>query len=84
MIRDTLRIKAEIIAEHFDPMTLKEMSGWEFLPEVARIKEQEAEGQQMMQQYQMQHGTNGARNKQGHATAAGDATAAADSPTRHV
>ena len=38
MIRDTLRIKAEIIAEHFDPMTLKEMSGWEFLPEVARIK----------------------------------------------
>ena len=54
MIRDTLRIKAEIIAEHFDPMTLKEMSGWEFLPEVARIKEQEAEGQQMMQQYQQQ------------------------------
>ena len=52
MIRDTLRIKAEIIAEHFDPMTLKEMSGWEFLPEIIRIKEQEAEGQQIMQQYQ--------------------------------
>ena len=54
MIRDTLRIKAEIIAEHFDPMTLKEMSGWEFLPEVIRIKEQEAEGAQMMQEYQQQ------------------------------
>ena len=84
MIRDTLRIKAEIIAEHFDPITLKEMSGWDFLPEVARIKEQEAEGQQMMQQYQqdmashqdgaMMHGW---RSRVSPTTAAG-------SPTRHV
>lgn len=32
-IRDALRIKAEIMAEHFDPMTLLEMSGMDMQPQ---------------------------------------------------
>ena len=37
-VRDLIRIKAEIIAEHFDPKTIRELSGFDFLPEVVAIE----------------------------------------------
>lgn len=45
-IRDTLRIKAEIIAEHFEPQKLAEMTGFKWMDEAALAQQQ----QQMMQQ----------------------------------
>ena len=53
-IRDSLRIKAEIIAEHFDPMTLREMSGFDYLPEIVKLNEQEQEYKAIMPMYQAQ------------------------------
>ncbi len=44
-IRDTLRIKCELIAEHFEPQKLAEMTGFKYIPA--------AEMQQMMAQQQM-------------------------------
>jgi len=41
-IRDILRIKAEIIAEHFEPATLKLMTGIEVLPDIAYAKAEQA------------------------------------------
>lgn len=38
--RDALRIKAEIMCEHFTPDVLREMSGYDQLPEVMRMQEQ--------------------------------------------
>ena len=35
--RDVIRLKAEIIAEHFDPATLRELSGFDQLPEIAAL-----------------------------------------------
>lgn len=49
-IRDTLRIKAEIIAEHFEPMVLMEASGIK-LPTKAEVQQQ---AMQAMQQQAMQ------------------------------
>ena len=37
-IRDTLRIKAELMAEHYSPETLRALSGYDFLPEVVKIR----------------------------------------------
>lgn len=60
-VRDNIRIKAEIIAEHFEPETLAEMSGWLQSPEAGQIdrRHQMVEGQRQqammaMQQAQMQ------------------------------
>jgi hypothetical protein len=36
-IRDTLRIKAEIIAEHFEPQKLAEMTGFKWMDEAAQL-----------------------------------------------
>jgi hypothetical protein len=44
-IRDTLRIKCEIIAEHFEPQKLADMTGFKYIDPVAM--------QQIMQQQQM-------------------------------
>lgn len=43
-IRDILRIKAEIIAEHFSPQTLQIMTGIDVLPDEAYAQMKEAEG----------------------------------------
>ena len=37
-IRDTLRIKAELMAEHYSPETLRTLSGFDFLPEIVKIR----------------------------------------------
>lgn len=51
-IRDTLRIKAELIAEHFEPPALMDLSGMK-LPSAAEIQAQVAQAQmQAMQQGQ--------------------------------
>jgi hypothetical protein len=39
-IRDTLRIKAEIIAEHFEPQKLAEMTGFKWMDEAALAQQQ--------------------------------------------
>ena len=35
--RNVIRLKAEIIAEQFDPTTLRELSGFDHLPEIVRL-----------------------------------------------
>lgn len=40
MCRNIIAMKAEIMAEHFQPMLLREMSGFDYLPEIMRIGEQ--------------------------------------------
>jgi hypothetical protein len=40
-IRDTLRLKAEIIAEHFEPQKLAEMTGFNYMDEAALFQEQQ-------------------------------------------
>jgi hypothetical protein len=52
--RDLIRLKAEVIAERFDPQTLQLMSGVQ-LPQAQdkqRFQQQQAAAQQQMQQYQ--------------------------------
>lgn len=51
LARDVLRLKAEIIAEHYSPDTLRQTSGFDRMPEVLRLKraltaQAEAEAQQ--------------------------------------
>lgn len=50
-IRDTLRIKAEIIAEHFEPQKLADMTGFKYLDEaaMAQIAQQAAQAGQLPQ-----------------------------------
>ena len=51
--RDTLRIKAEIIAEHYDPDTIRQLSGYDLMPEVERVRaEQQAQQQQMQMEWE--------------------------------
>jgi hypothetical protein len=52
-IRDTLRIKAEIIAEHFEPQTLLAMSGMELKTDVQVAQEHAQAQMQAMQQFEM-------------------------------
>ena len=53
--RDALAIKAEIMAEHYDPMMLRQMSGFDFMPEVEQARRVQAEQYQAaLQQYQEQ------------------------------
>lgn len=59
MLRDAIRIKAEIIAEQFDPVRLREISGFDQLSEVANIREKAAQAviqqaEQQIQQAQQQ------------------------------
>lgn len=51
-IRDTLRIKAEIIAEHFEPQKLADITGFKYLDEaaMAQIAQQQASAQAAAQQ----------------------------------
>jgi hypothetical protein len=44
-IRDTLRIKCEIIAEHFEPQKLAEMTGFKYLP-AAMLQSMQMQAQQ--------------------------------------
>ena len=39
--RDTLRIKAEIMAEHYEPQHLRQLSGFDYMAEVERVREQQ-------------------------------------------
>jgi hypothetical protein len=39
LARDVIRIKSEIIAEHFDDTTLREISGFDTLPEIQALQE---------------------------------------------
>ena len=43
VVRDTLRIQAEILCERFAPDKLRELSGFDFMPEVINIREQAGE-----------------------------------------
>lgn len=52
-IRDTLRIKAELIAEHFEPQTLLAISGYKLETEAERAAEEAQEQAQKMQEWQM-------------------------------
>lgn len=52
-IRDTLRIKAEIVAEHFQPETLLAITGMELETEAERQMREAQEMQAKMQQWQM-------------------------------
>ncbi len=40
--RDAARIQVEIIAELYDPATIREQSGFDFLPEIENLKDDEA------------------------------------------
>jgi hypothetical protein len=51
-IRDTLRLKAEIIAEHFEPQTLAEMTGFKYIDPMM-AQQIAAQAQQQGQQPQM-------------------------------
>jgi hypothetical protein len=51
-IRDTLRIKAEIIAEHFEPQKLAEMTGFKWMDEAALAQQQMQAQQQAMMKAQ--------------------------------
>ena len=42
--RDTIRIKAEIMVEHYDPSFLRQLSGFDFIPEIAELREKGEEG----------------------------------------
>ena len=54
-MRDALRIKAEIMAEHYEPQHLRQLSGYDFMPETINIREQAAaQAEQMAQQMQQQ------------------------------
>ena len=55
--RDTLKIKSEIIAEHYPPELIRMLSGYDFIPEIERLREAafaqaQAQIQQAMQQAQ--------------------------------
>lgn len=51
--RDTLAIKAEIMAEHYPAELLRELSGYDFMPEVERLREQQAaEAEEAQRQWQ--------------------------------
>lgn len=39
--RDLLRIKAEVMAEHFSPETLREMSGFDYWPDIEPVPEEQ-------------------------------------------
>lgn len=56
LARDTVQITAEIIAEHFSPETLYEISGWEFSDEARALdqaySEWEMAAQQAMAEYE--------------------------------
>ena len=43
--RDTIRIKAEIMVEHYDPSFLRQLSGFDFIPEIAELREKGEEGE---------------------------------------
>jgi hypothetical protein len=47
-IRDTLRIKSEIIAEHFEPQKLAEMTGFQYVP-AAQMQVMQMQAQQAQQ-----------------------------------
>lgn len=49
-LRDVVRIKSEIIAEHFEPETMAEMSGWLQSPDAQQIDRHAAEVAQKRQQ----------------------------------
>jgi hypothetical protein len=53
-IRDTLRIKAELIAEHFEPQTLLAMSGMDLETEAERKAEEAKEQAEEAQKWQME------------------------------
>ena len=38
--RGAIRIKAEIMAEHYDPQFLRALSGYDFIPEIAQLRAQ--------------------------------------------
>ena len=53
--RDALAIKAEIMAEHYDPQMLRQMSGFDMMPEVEAARAQQMqEYQEQVQQYEAQ------------------------------
>jgi len=52
-IRDTLRIKAELVAEHFEPQTLLAITGYELETEAERAADEAQEQAQKMQEWQM-------------------------------
>ena len=59
LARNIIRRKAEIIAEHYSPETIREISGFDHLPEIERLRNRvmqqaQAQIQQMMQQAQQQ------------------------------
>ena len=41
--KGAIAIKAEIIAEHYDPQFIRQLSGFDFIPEVERLKQQQPE-----------------------------------------
>ena len=48
--RDVIRLKAEIIAEHFEPATIRELSGFDQLPEIARLLGTSPDGPMLAEQ----------------------------------
>ena len=53
--RDTLAIKAEIMAEHYPAQYLRQISQFDLMPEIERVREeQQMQQQQMEQEYQQQ------------------------------
>jgi hypothetical protein len=53
-IRDTLRIKAELVAEHFEPQTLLAITGLKLETDVERQAREAQEQAQKLQEWQMQ------------------------------
>lgn len=53
-IRDTLRIKAELVSEHFEPQTLLAITGMKLETEAERAQKEAQEMAQKMQEWQMQ------------------------------
>ena len=51
---DILRLKAEIIAEHYSDETLRQISGFDYLPEVQALRQPTAEEQAQLQQVMQQ------------------------------
>ena len=49
-IRDTLRIKAEIIVEHFQPERLRALSGFDLMPDVAYLARTSENGDSVVEQ----------------------------------
>ena len=47
VVRDTYRIKAEIMVEHYAPDTLRELSGYDQMPEVMRAAKAERENPEL-------------------------------------